>query len=601
MIEIKNINIIYDSRQIIEESQIMIPRGVLTGISGESGSGKTSLFYIIGLISKFRGYEYYYNGEKINLDDDSYKSQIRKNRIGFIFQDKNLHEYLSIEDNLKMYSYISGNEYQYETALYVLKKVHLDLELSTPTRVLSGGEKQRLAIACALMKNPDLIIADEPTSALDKDNSQSVIDVLKDIAHEGKMVIIASHNKSILNQCDVQYRIENKRISLEKGTAYQNETNEHTNKVKIIEKFYKWYARFEFGKGKWEKYITLLIPSLIISFCVAGIFLKDSMVHYYSTIMNDMASNEVLVESKSDSITTQGFDLLKRIEGVESVHYIYYDYADKIRLNDSLVDLDGIVIIPYFDDQIENITMEKEYDSGNIYLSYSLAKKLSLQDSNEIEIQAHLLNEEKYQMKGYFQRDSMLSQSKGEDIIYVPYECFHTHQTSNVALVKVSHFQYLDGISEKINTINPTFTVTLSQTKYLSQISFINLYEQNMVNFLIVLLSIAIILLLVMNFFAVRNQKYEITVLKANGLSNKEILKLVLVVALRTIVLSIICISIMLILENTIIMCLGYPSFITSLGIVLFMIVFVSLVYMIPYIFMAVYLNRFDPESMLRF
>ena len=92
MIEIKNIHISYHAQTIIEQGDIVIHNGILTGLNGPSGSGKTTLFYIIGLISQIRGYDYYYNGQKLDVNDDHLKSSIRKNKIGFIFQDKNLHE-----------------------------------------------------------------------------------------------------------------------------------------------------------------------------------------------------------------------------------------------------------------------------------------------------------------------------------------------------------------------------------------------------------------------------------------------------------------------------------------------------------------------------
>ena len=362
-----------------------------------------------------------------------------------------------------------------------------------------------------------------------------------------------------------------------------------------------WYSRFEFGKRKWEKLITLFIPSFIISICVASIFLKDNIIDYYSSLINSMGANEVLVESKSNNITRQGFELLEKIEGVRSVHYICFDYANDIKLNDTIVSCDSIIILPYFDYQLKNMKIEKKYDVGNIYLSYSLAKKLNLKDFNEMTINSHLLREQKYMVGGYFQRDYMLTQSKGKDIIYIPYEYFDSDKTSNTVLINVSHFRYLDKISDRINTINPTFTTTLSETKYLSQISFINLYEKNIVNFLVILMSITILLLMIMNFFVIKNQKYEITVLKANGLSRKELMRLIITMTIRSIFMSIILILFMLIIENFILVYMGYPSILTSISIIFAMIIFVSFVYAIPQILTILYLNRFEAESLLRF
>ena len=215
MIEIKNINVSYNQQIVFKDSQIIIPDGQLTAINGKSGSGKTTLFYIIGLISCAKGYEYSYNGRNIDITDDHLKSTLRKSKIGFVFQDKNLHEYLTIEENLKLYCLIAGLEYTQEKANTLLEKVHLTIDPQTKTEVLSGGEKQRLAIACALIKEPDIIIADEPTSALDDTNTKIIIELLKGIAHDGKMVIIATHNQNILKDCDIVYHLKNNQILLD--------------------------------------------------------------------------------------------------------------------------------------------------------------------------------------------------------------------------------------------------------------------------------------------------------------------------------------------------------------------------------------------------
>ncbi len=107
MIDIRNINISFD-KEIIVSSNMKIENGKITVITGESGSGKTTLLYILGLISSQKGYKYSINQEVIDCESDYFKSKIRKRKIGYIFQDNNLNNQLTILDNIKTSARISG-------------------------------------------------------------------------------------------------------------------------------------------------------------------------------------------------------------------------------------------------------------------------------------------------------------------------------------------------------------------------------------------------------------------------------------------------------------------------------------------------------------
>lgn len=600
MIEIKNINISYNSHDVIRNSEICIHDGVLTGISGASGSGKTSLFYIIGLISSIRGYEYFYNGEKIDIDDDKLKSSIRKSAIGFVFQDKNLHEYLSIEDNLKLYSYISGKEYSHDYAVSILKKVHIDLEMSTLTKTLSGGEKQRLAIACALMKKPEFIIADEPTSALDDANAASVIEVLKEIAREGKMVIIATHSKDVLAQCEIKYFIENKSIKcVQEIEKVFNQ--KHFQKSSLYGAFYSWYAKFSFGRKKYEKNLMLFIPAFIISLCIIGISLKDDLTKYYGGIINALSANEVLVENKDNDISETGYELLTKVDGVEDIHYVYFDLLNELQFNGQTISFDNDIIIKsYYDYQKEYFKLENNYGDGDIYLSYSLAKKLNLEETNTIEIDSDVIKQKGYNVAGTFKQDYNLTQTKEQDVIYVPYQCFK-QMPSNMILLKLISFQDFDGISEKIRNINPNYNILLSQSKYLTQISFLNVYRDNISTFLIVLISSVIILLSIINIFTISSQKYEISVLEANGLSRREVVKLMIYTTFKSIINSLVIVVFVMIVANGMLSIIGIPNHIFSLEIVALALFFICVIYFVPNLLATFYLTHFDVEKILRF
>ncbi len=232
MIQLNHVNIKF-KEPVIENGEIQIPAGKLTAITGPSGSGKTTLLYCLGLISSNKDYEYLFDGEKIDVTNDEAKGEIRKTRIGYIFQDNNLIDGLTVRENLRLAATLSGEASDNEALASLIELVGMPEKLGDYPKQLSGGEQQRLAVACALAKNPDLIIADEPTSALDAANTERVMELFRRIAYErGKMVAIATHDPVIYGQADLVYNIEEKKIVLTKEDNGEGPSAEESSSKK---------------------------------------------------------------------------------------------------------------------------------------------------------------------------------------------------------------------------------------------------------------------------------------------------------------------------------------------------------------------------------
>lgn len=218
MISLTHVNIKF-AEPVIVDSELIVPARKITAITGPSGSGKTTLLYCLGLISSNKDYEYLFDGEQVNVSDDEMKGAVRKSRIGYIFQDKNLNDSLTVRENIRLMATLAGEPCDDGTLSKLIGLVGMPEKLDDYPKVLSGGEQQRLAVICALAKDPDLIIADEPTSSLDAANTELVMSLFREIAYErGKMVVIATHDPVIYEQADVIYRIEGKKINAVKGT-----------------------------------------------------------------------------------------------------------------------------------------------------------------------------------------------------------------------------------------------------------------------------------------------------------------------------------------------------------------------------------------------
>ena len=210
MIEIKDIEIVYDDYIILNKTDIDIPEHAITLIRGISGSGKTSLLYRIGLISEDD--HFYYNIYE-DIQDDDKKSILRREYISFVLQDNSLFEQYDVLGNMQLYAAFHNKRYSEEKYRQILKSVNLDIPLHQSIQTLSGGQKQRVAIACALCKDTEIIILDEPTSFLDKENEMLVFDTLKHICDTyQKTIIISSHSDYAMSIADKIYEIQDKEI-----------------------------------------------------------------------------------------------------------------------------------------------------------------------------------------------------------------------------------------------------------------------------------------------------------------------------------------------------------------------------------------------------
>lgn len=204
LLNLKNINKYYklDNKEtfhVLKNINIEFNRGELVSIIGESGSGKSTMMNLIGgLDSKFEG-ELLVNGKDIGKFSEKELDEYRKNKIGFVFQSCNLIPHLSILDNVTIALTLSNvsKEKRIEKAKKALKEVGLEKHINKRPNQLSGGQKQRVAIARALINDPEIILADEPTGALDSETTTQVLNIIRDIANKGRLVIMVTHSEKV--------------------------------------------------------------------------------------------------------------------------------------------------------------------------------------------------------------------------------------------------------------------------------------------------------------------------------------------------------------------------------------------------------------------
>ncbi len=206
----------YDGRQlrrVLFPINLTFKPGELTVLAGPSGSGKTTLLSIIGLVLRPSEGRMWLSGREVTGLADDVASKMRLATYGFVFQQPMLIDGLSVQDNILLALGIQGAHIPgvvRQRVAELLTSLGLADTARLPPQMISGGMKQRVSIARALIKDPAIILCDEPTSALDAENGQVVMGILKKIAvAEKRLVVVVSHDARVFPFADRLIKMEN--------------------------------------------------------------------------------------------------------------------------------------------------------------------------------------------------------------------------------------------------------------------------------------------------------------------------------------------------------------------------------------------------------
>lgn len=202
MIELRGVKKVIGQEEILKGIDIEIKKGEFVAIIGASGSGKSSILYIMGLLDRPTEGEVFFEGERIDFSEEEKISKIRNQKLGFVFQFHYLLPEFSLLENVMIPAIRLGmkREEARERAYELLRRLGLGGKENRKIYQISGGEMQRVAIARALINKPLVILADEPTGNLDSKNTQAVMDIFKDINSEGTTIVMVTHELELAKQ-----------------------------------------------------------------------------------------------------------------------------------------------------------------------------------------------------------------------------------------------------------------------------------------------------------------------------------------------------------------------------------------------------------------
>jgi putative ABC transport system ATP-binding protein len=202
ILEVKNVKKIYTTRlgghgvTALKNVSFSVERGEYVAIMGESGSGKTTLLNILATLDKPTGGEVLLNGQSLAAVKDKNRAAFRRDNLGFVFQDFNLLDTFTLQDNIYLPLVLARTSYveMNQRMLALAKRLGIYEVLQKYPYEVSGGQKQRAAVARALITNPQLVLADEPTGALDSHAADALLGLFDEINQEGQTILMVTHS-----------------------------------------------------------------------------------------------------------------------------------------------------------------------------------------------------------------------------------------------------------------------------------------------------------------------------------------------------------------------------------------------------------------------
>lgn len=353
MLELKNVSKFYYKKGIVSSGiskvSLKFDMGEFIAITGESGSGKSTLLNVISGLDTYEEGEMYVNGEETSHYNEEDYEEYRKKYIGNVFQSFNLVNSYTVYQNVELVLLINGETRKSvkHKVIDILKKVDLYKYRHTKVSKLSGGMKQRVAIARCLAKDAPIIIADEPTGNLDSKNAKSVLKLLYEIS-KYKLVIVVTHNFEQISE------YATRRITMHDGSVIEDMKLKDKNEVKEVNtsKFKKTKVISNLRLGIRNtfnivpKFLLLTFVYLFVLISIVGVysaFLElESTNNAYNSFFNETDANKRVIVKKKDnsSFTNEEINKLKSISNVEKVitnDYVY-DYSM------SLIDYENIFL-----------------------------------------------------------------------------------------------------------------------------------------------------------------------------------------------------------------------------------------------------------------
>lgn len=596
MIEIKNIQLSFPSKVLIESGNVNIPYGQITGIIGESGTGKTVLLQEIGLLRKDCHFDYIFDDMPINEYNDKQRAMVRCQNISFIYQDVCFFQKMNLKENIKFFAMLAQKSLTEDDIHKLLDMVRLDFDLSTSIETMSGGEKQRLAILCGLIRDADLFIFDEPTAYLDASNTAIIIELLKDLAYQKKkMVLVATHDQRLIDVFDNIYQIHSQKLEITKK-AEENHIKHTRSPLRLSFQILRKYMSLTHFRYK-SKFIMLFSIAGIICTLLALIFTYSQN---YQSIMGapllDILHHEILVIKKDTQLMTPYEQALIQRQLMEYETYNDYTY-------NAYMDSTPVYIKAYYPHQKDTLPVMEQKDISasfnhkeveDVYMTYGLYHTiLNSFDSFTVKDQQNQTIE--------IQPSKVLNPHFDLSFnIYIPYETFMDYlYSTNIDLSKTDVqcinvcIHNLSDISN-IQRLLPSDYDILDENNLMFHVDSARLFDSNYIFIIVVIVLIAFI---IYKIYSLILEQQNTALLSSLGITYVQLIQMMTYKEGIHLLLSFICTCVM---STLILFLLGLFSFQTWGNMILAASLCLILIFMIILIAFYVMIKVFPPYKLLK-
>lgn len=569
LLELRKINKYYrlkdnDKFHVLNDINLSFNAGELVSIIGESGSGKSTLMNLIGgLDSDFSG-ELLVNEKDIKKLRRKELDKYRKNEVGFIFQSFNLIGHLSVLDNVTIAMTLSNvrKKERLKRAKEILRDLGLENHINKKPSQLSGGQKQRVAIARALINNPKIIIADEPTGSLDSKTTIQVLEIMKDIAKKGKLVIMVTHSERVASASSRIIKIsdgeiidDNKVIELDNEVNIEKQDNIRKQKQNLSLISSAKLALVNMKEKLPRNILVSVGGSIGIMSIILMLSLGNGVKSYFNKTMNNyvnplvievnMPSEEnedinldVTTVQKPDVNSTKPFeesdiDTLSKIENVSSVERGYSIIslgANSLVYNNKTNNLMNVSTISsnITASNVETGTLPKDGEVLiNKALSDNLGKDIIGQKVNlRILANQKILNRD-FIVSGVYTTTSgdLTANMKSAFLNYADLEKLYSDNgyklKPNVVYVNTTNSKYTPQIKQKVNELGYSQSSQEQMASMFNQMIDILTYVLS--GIAAISLIVSAIMIIVVMYISVVERTKEIGIIKAIGARAKDI------------------------------------------------------------------------------
>lgn len=596
MIELKKVKL--PLRQpVISREPIVFYEGELACLVGPSGSGKTTFLYLLGLLDETVDCIYRLNGRRIHLKSERAKARVRRFQIGYVFQDHQLIEHLNVSENLRLSARLASQSLSDEEISQWLERMQLKgLSGKEKLDTLSGGQRQRVAIAAALVKRPVLLILDEPTSALDSSNARHLVALLKQLAREEKiMIVAATHAEVVKEAADRIYGIEDHEIR-----CLRQKEPEQLREERSCHRYPQFslpgYVWTYFRKNWKSKTLLSLLCGLVIAVFLVSTVVADQIVGQQEDMMTQLSNTEIILTNdlagqryqKDAPVLSQ-----EDVDYLESLNYV----AEILPFSIQTTSLDGMTETVEIQPYTMRMSEAQFADEEGIYISYALHERLGSVSSIEVD-------GERLEIAGYL--DSVHTNRYGqfELVIYLPKSLFDERypatSTSSMYLIYADKYSAVYQLRTQIQS---HFQNSYVNCEYVA-VDEIRTSIEATANYMritsIALYLIVLLMLMIIYSRYIVNREGEFCLLRANGLTKKAIFQLVvwdiffqslfffLASVIDVLLTSIVLIQLGILGSFEILPLLGI-GYVTSLGILI-----------LPSVISLVKVNQFTPAAYFR-